>query len=67
VLHVGPVELEWEAKVARLDGRPVELSAREWAVIEVLGRRRQSTVSKEQIEDALGSGWRDCHALRERA
>jgi two-component system OmpR family response regulator len=36
-----------------LEGRPVELSAREWAVIEVLGRRRQSTVSKEQIEDAL--------------
>src|SRR6202048_4397485 len=53
VLQVGPVELEWESKVARLDGRPVELSAREWAVIEVLGRRRQSTVSKEQIEDAL--------------
>src|SRR5882757_608395 len=53
VVQVGPVELEWESKVARLDGRPVELSAREWAVIEVLGRRRQSTVSKEQIEDAL--------------
>jgi two-component system OmpR family response regulator len=53
VLQVGPVELEWESKVTRLDGRPVELSAREWAVIEVLGRRRQSTVSKEQIEDAL--------------
>jgi two-component system, OmpR family, response regulator len=53
VLQVGPVELEWESKVARLDGRPVELSAREWAVIEVLGRRPHSTVSKEQIEDAL--------------
>jgi two-component system OmpR family response regulator len=53
VLQVGPVELEWESKIARLDGRPVELSAREWAVVEVLGRRRQSTVSKEQIEDAL--------------
>src|ERR1700686_4849194 len=52
-IRVGPVELEWESKAARLDGRPVELSAREWAVIEVLGRRRQSTVSKEQIEDAL--------------
>ena len=53
IVQVGPVELEWESKVTRLDGRPVELSAREWAVIEVLGRRRQSTVSKEQIEDAL--------------
>jgi CheY-like chemotaxis protein len=64
VVQVGPVELEWESKVARLDGRPVELSAREWAVIEVLGRRRQSTVSKEQIEDALyafGGGNREQH------
>ena len=25
------MELERESKVARLDGRPVELSAREWA------------------------------------
>jgi two-component system, OmpR family, response regulator len=53
ILQIGPVELEWELKVARLDGRPIELSAREWAVVEVLGRRRQSIVSKEQIEDAL--------------
>ena len=53
VLQIGSIELEWETKVARLEGRPVELSAREWAVIEVLGRRPQSTVSKEQIEDAL--------------
>ena len=47
------MELEWESKVARLDGRPVDLCAREWAVIKVLGRRRQSTVSKKQIEDSL--------------
>jgi len=53
ILQIGPVELEWEPKVARLDGRSVELSAREWAVVEVLGRRRRSIVSKEQIEDAL--------------
>ena len=44
VLEIGPVELEWDSKVARLDGRPVELSAREWAVIEVRGRRAHSTV-----------------------
>jgi two-component system, OmpR family, response regulator len=53
VLQIGPVELECESKVARADGHPVELSAREWAVIEVLARRPNSTVSKEQIEDAL--------------
>jgi two-component system, OmpR family, response regulator len=53
VLRVGSVELEHESKTARLNGQPVELSAREWAVIDVLARRPSSIVSKEQIEDAL--------------
>jgi len=51
VLQVGPVELEWEAKVARMEGRPVELSAREWAVIEVLdgGRSRRYRRSRSRM------------------
>jgi two-component system OmpR family response regulator len=53
VLQLGPVELELEPKVARLNGQSVELTAREWAVLEVLARRPHSTVSKEQIEDVL--------------
>jgi two-component system, OmpR family, response regulator len=53
VLQVGSVELEHESKTARLNGQAVELSAREWAVIDVLARRPHSIVSKEQIEDAL--------------
>jgi two-component system OmpR family response regulator len=53
VLRVGSVELEHESKTARLNGQAVELSAREWAVIDVLARRPSSIVSKEQIEDAL--------------
>jgi two-component system, OmpR family, response regulator len=53
VLQLGAVELELQARTARRDGQPVELTAREWAVVEVLARRPHSTVSKEQIEDAL--------------
>ncbi|SHN78030.1 response regulator [Bradyrhizobium erythrophlei] len=53
VLRVGSVELEHESKAARVHGQAVELSAREWAVIDVLARRPRSIVSKEQIEDAL--------------
>ena len=49
----GPVEIALEARVARLDGAEVELTAREWAVLEVLLRRPNAIVSREQIEDAL--------------
>lgn len=53
ILQLGPVELELESKLARVNGRPVELTAREWAVIEALARRPHATVSREQIEEAL--------------
>lgn len=49
----GPVEIELEARRARLDGDEVALTAREWAVLEVLVRRPNAIVSREQIEDAL--------------
>jgi two-component system OmpR family response regulator len=53
VVQIGAVELEPEARRARIDGKVVELTAREWAVIDVLIRRPNATVSKEQIADAL--------------
>ena len=53
VLQFGDVELEPEARRARRNGEAVELTAREWAVMEVLIRRPNATVSKEQIADAL--------------
>jgi two-component system OmpR family response regulator len=52
-VQLGPVELEPESRLARLSGEPVEVTAREWAVLDVLLRRPNSTVSKEAIEDAL--------------
>lgn len=53
IIQLGAVELEPEAHVARLDGKSVDVTAREWAVLDVLLRRPNSTVSKEAIEDAL--------------
>jgi two-component system OmpR family response regulator len=47
------VEIEVEARQVRLDGVEVELTAREWAVLEVLVRRPNAIVSRDQIEDAL--------------
>jgi two-component system OmpR family response regulator len=52
-IRLGPVELEPDARLARLNGISVEVTAREWAVLDVLLRRPNSTVSKEAIEDAL--------------
>lgn len=52
-IRLGPVELEPEARVARLNGTPVEITAREWAVLDVLLRRPNSTVTKEAIEESL--------------
>jgi two-component system OmpR family response regulator len=53
VQQFGPVAIELEARRARLEGGEVELTAREWAVLEVLLRRPNAIVSREQIEDAL--------------
>ena len=52
-IQLGPVELEPEAHLARIHGKPVEVTAREWAVLDVLLRRPNSTVSREAIEEAL--------------
>jgi two-component system OmpR family response regulator len=52
-IRLGPVELEPEARVARLEGHVVDVTAREWAVLDVLIRRPNATVTKEAIEEAL--------------
>ena len=52
-IKLGPVELEPESHRARIHGKSVDVTAREWAVLDVLLRRPNSTVSKEAIEDAL--------------
>ncbi|WP_299845997.1 response regulator transcription factor [uncultured Paracoccus sp.] len=42
-----------ERRQALLDGQPVHLTLREWALLERLSRRSDITVSRAQMEDAL--------------
>ncbi|HEX7054842.1 MAG TPA: response regulator transcription factor [Burkholderiales bacterium] len=57
IVH-GPLTLDTVARRAFLKGEPLELAAREWAVLEVLLGRVEKIVSKEAIIQAV-AGWGD--------
>ena len=63
-LAMGSLRLDLEARRAWIGEQPLELSAREWSVLEYLLGRVGHVVSKEQILQAI-SGWDD--ALSENA
>ena len=50
VLRIGAVEIELSGRIARLDGQRVELTAREWAVLEALALRAGRIVSKNDLD-----------------
>ncbi len=52
-LQVGGLQLDPFARRATVDGQIVELSAREWAVLEYLMQNASRVVSKQQIIDAI--------------
>ncbi len=52
----GPLVMDTVARRAYLDGEPLDLAAREWAVLEVLIRRVEKVTSKESIIEAV-AGW----------
>jgi two-component system OmpR family response regulator len=52
----GPLLLDTVARRAYLNGDPLELAAREWAVLEVLLGKVEKIVSKESIIQAV-AGW----------
>ena len=54
----GPLQLDTVARRAYLRNEPLELAAREWAVLEVLLARVEKIVSKEAIIQAV-AGWGD--------
>jgi len=54
----GAVRLTPATHEATLDGQPVQLSAREWAVLEPLIARPGRVLSRQQLEEKLYS-WRD--------
>ncbi len=54
IVH-GPLVLDTLARRAHLNGEPLDLAAREWAVLEVLLARVEKIVSKESIIQAVAS------------
>jgi two-component system OmpR family response regulator len=54
----GPLTFDKVARRAYLSGQPLELTAREWAVLQVLLAKVEKMVSKDSIIHAVG-GWDD--------
>jgi DNA-binding response OmpR family regulator len=52
-MHIGALSLDSAARRATVHGRPIDLSAREWAILEYLIRNSGRVVSKQQIIDAI--------------
>ncbi len=55
-LRVGPLEIDPAARQVHWRGHPVELSAREFAVLEVLALNAGRVLSRERLDQAL-YGW----------
>jgi DNA-binding response OmpR family regulator len=57
-LSVGQLKMDLDAKRAYVGEAPLDLSAREWSVLEYLMARADKVVAKEQILQSI-SGWDD--------
>ncbi|MCA3222481.1 MAG: response regulator transcription factor [Burkholderiales bacterium] len=55
-LRLGRLKMDLDARRAFVDAQPLELSAREWSVLEYLLGRAGKVVAKEQILQAV-AGW----------
>jgi two-component system OmpR family response regulator len=53
LLRVGEVELDCAARQARVEGRRVDLTRAEWAIVDLLARRPKAVVAKDRLEEAL--------------
>jgi two-component system, OmpR family, response regulator len=53
VMQIGPIVINMAARTVTLDGKPVELSAREYAIIEILAMRRDEVVSRDYLYERL--------------
>jgi len=52
-IHVGDLEIDTAARNIRLAGEPVEMTAREYAILEFLAVRRGEVVTREQISSRI--------------
>ena len=53
VIRTGGLEVDTHAHLARVDGRPLELTATEYRLLEYLARRAGTIVSREQLADQV--------------
>jgi two-component system, OmpR family, response regulator len=52
-IHHGPLVLDQDARMVTIDGKVVDLSAREMSLLEVLLKRAGRLVSKDQLVERL--------------
>jgi two-component system OmpR family response regulator len=53
LLRLGDLDIDLARRFISVAGRPVDLTAREWAVLERLLRRPNAIIAKSEIEDSL--------------
>ena len=53
LLKLGDLEIDLAQRYISVAGKPVDLTAREWAVFERLARRPNAVIAKSDIEDSL--------------
>jgi len=53
VIQTGQITLDFDSKVARVDGKLLNLTAMEWTLLSCLAENPGHTLSREQIRQAL--------------
>ena len=53
VLRIGALEIDFARDAARLDGEPVPLTAKEWALLRLLAARPDRIHTREVLQEAL--------------
>jgi two-component system OmpR family response regulator len=53
LVEIGPLKIDQAKRSASVDGRALDLTSREWAILDQLAQHPGLVVSKGQIEDAL--------------
>lgn len=53
LVEIGPLKIDKARRTASVEGRALDLTAREWAILDKLAQHPGLVVSKSQIEDAL--------------
>jgi len=57
-IRVGPLEVNWDAHTAHLDGRPLDLTVAEFTLLGLFVRNRRSALTRERILEATrGLDW----------